>query len=67
MFSLVMCFYLKFFFIASSGISLLVTNSLFLSENILILLSHLCDTLGGIEFKMDNYFSQNFEAIIIFL
>ena len=67
MFSLVMRFYLKFFFIASSGISLLVTNSLLLSENILILLSYLCNILGGIEFKMDSYFSQNFEAIIIFL
>jgi len=46
MFSFVMCFYLKFFFIPSFDISLLVTNSLFLSENILIPLSYLCNILG---------------------
>ena len=56
MFSFVMCFYLKFFFIPSFDISLLVTNSLFLSENILIPLSYLCNILGVREFKTDSYF-----------
>lgn len=67
MFSFVIHFYLKFFFIPLFGISLLFTNSLFLSENILIPLSYLCNIFGGREFQIDSYFSQNFEAILTFL